>query len=102
MGKRGIISAHDNCSSHKQAMACWNDYTTNLKKHTTVAHRLETVREEAIKTNQHYIKTLAEILLLCAIQEIAVRGHRELAGSKNQGNFLEILKVVADHERKNV
>ena len=25
MGKRGIISAHDKCSSHKQAMACWND-----------------------------------------------------------------------------
>ena len=72
--------------------------STNLKKHTIVAHRLETACEEAIKTNRHYIKTLAEILLLCAKQEIAVRGHRELAGSKNQGNFLEILKVVADHD----
>ena len=98
MGKHGIISAHDKCSSHKQAMACWNEYTTNLKKHTSVAHRLETAREEVIKTNHHYIKTLAEILHLCAKQEIAMRGHRESAESKNQGNFMEILKLVADHD----
>ena len=98
MGKRGIISAQDNCSSHKQAMACWNEYTINLEKHTSVAHRLETAREQVVKTNRHYIKTLIEILLLCAKQEIAVRGHRESAESRNQGNFLEILKLVADHD----
>ena len=40
IGKRGIISAHDKCTSYKQAMACWNEYTNNLKKHTSVAHRL--------------------------------------------------------------
>ena len=58
MGKCGIILAHK-CTSHKQAMACWNEYTTNYKKHTSVAHRLETVHEEVIKTNCQYIKTLA-------------------------------------------
>ena len=98
MGKCGIISAHDNCSSHKQAMACWNEYTINLEKHTSVAHRLETAHEQVVKTNRHYIKTLVEILLLSAKQEIAVRGHRESAESRNQGNFLEILKLVADHD----
>ena len=77
MRKHGIISAHDKCTSHKQDMTCWNEYTTNLKKHTSVAHRLETAREEVIKTNRHYIKTLVEILRLCAKQEIAMRGHRE-------------------------
>ena len=98
MGRLGIVSAHDKCTTHKQAMACWNAYTTNLKKHTSLAHRLETAREEVIKNNRHYIRTLAEILQLCAKQEIAVRGHRESAESKNQGNFLEILKLVADHD----
>ena len=98
MGKGGIITAHDKCSSHKQAMACWNEYTTNIEKHTSVAHRLETAREQVMKTNRHYIKTLAEILRLCAKQEIVVRGHRESAESRNQGNFLEILKLIADHD----
>ena len=93
MGKRGIVLTHDKCSSHKQAMACWNDYTTNLEKHTSVAHRLETAREQVVKTNRHYIKTLAEILRLCAKQEIAVRGHRESGEAQNRGNFLEILKL---------
>ena len=74
MGKRGKCGK---CCSHKQAMACWNDYTTNLEKHTSVAQRLETAREQVVKTNRHYIKTLAEILHLCAKQGIAGRGHRE-------------------------
>ena len=93
-----VLFLHDRCSTHKQAMACWNDYTANIKRHTSVAHRLETAREQVTKANRHYIKTLAEILLLCAKQELAVRGHRELTGSKNQGNFLEVLKLVADHD----
>ena len=32
------------------------------------------------------------------IHIIAVRGHRELAESRNQGNFLEIVKLAADHD----
>ena len=63
-----------------------------------MAHRQETAREQVVKTNRHYINTLADIQRLCAQQEIAVRGHRESAESKNQGNFLEILKLVADHD----
>ena len=42
--------------------------------------------------------TLVEILHLCAKQEIAVRGRRESAESRNQGKILEILKLVADHD----
>ena len=97
MGKHGIITAHE-CSSHKRAMACWNEYTTNIEKHTSVAHRLETAREQVTKTNRHYIKTLAEILRLCAKQEIAVKGHRESAESRNEGNFLDMLKLIVDHD----
>ena len=45
------------------------------------------------------MKTIAEVLLLCSQQEIAFRGHRESSDSLNRGNFLEILGVVARHDK---
>ena len=37
-------------------------------------------------------------LLLCAQQEIALRGHREGSSAVNKGNFLVILYLVASHD----
>ena len=59
---------------------------------------LNSARKKAILSNRHYIKSLAEILLLCAKQEIAIRGHRESADSLNQGNFMEILRLLGKHD----
>ena len=36
--------------------------------------------------------------MLCALQEIGLRGHRECADASNRGNFLEILALVASHD----
>ena len=66
IGKKGVISAHDSCSTHKQAMSSWNEYTLNSERHTSVAHRLDSARAQVIKSNRHYIKTIAEVILLCA------------------------------------
>ena len=45
------------------------------------------------------MKTVAEIILLCAQQDIGVGGHREFQSSLNRGHFLEILHLVANHDR---
>ena len=41
---------------------------------------------------------MAEVILLCAQQDIGLRGHRESQSSLNRGNFLEILSLVASHD----
>ena len=38
------------------------------------------------------------MILLCAKQDLALRGHREGPNSDNRGNVLEILNVVAKHD----
>ena len=98
IGKKGVISVHDTCSTHKQAMSSWNEYTLNSERHTSIANRLDSARAQLVKSNHHYIKTIAEVILLCAKQELALRGHRESAKSQNRGNFLEILSLVARHD----
>lgn len=41
---------------------------------------------------------MAEVILLCAQQDIGLRGHRESQSSLNRGNFLEILSLVASQD----
>lgn len=42
--------------------------------------------------------TIAEVLLYCAFQKIALRGHREGEGSRNRGNVLELLQLISIHD----
>ena len=72
-----FISAHAKCETHKRAITCWNDYTINTQGQTTVVHRLSSAHKQLVETNRHYIRTVAEVLLLCAKQDLALCGHRE-------------------------
>ena len=57
------------------------------------------IRKGRIEDNRHYLKTVIETILLCARQNIGLRGHRETVRSSNKGNFLEILNVIARHDK---
>ena len=97
-GKSGILSVHDRCASHRRAMESWSQYKLNTQLGSSISDRMESSHSEVVSTNRHYVKTLIEVLLLCAHQEIALRGHRESVDSANRGNFLEILHVLASHD----
>ena len=44
---------------------------------------------------------MAEVILLCALQGIALRGHREESNDTvfNRGNFLKIIHLVGRHDK---
>ena len=97
-GKKGSLAVHDTCSSHRQAVVAWDMYIKTANTGLTVADQLGNQRAELVRKNRHYIKSIVEVLMLCARQDIALRGHRESVESANRGNFLEILKLVARHD----
>ncbi len=98
MGQRGIISKHDISTLHKAAMANWNSYVIINERGTAIANQLQNSRQELVKSNQHCIKSLCDIIVFCAKQDLPLRGHRESDDSSNKGNFLEMLNVVAKHD----
>ena len=51
--------------------------------------------------NRHLIRSVAEVILLCAMQGIALRGHREESSdaANTRGNFLEIIHLVGRHDK---
>lgn len=93
-----MLSKHDSSCAHRKSVIAWNQYKINSQRKTSISDRLEMCRAEHVEQNWHYVKTLAEIILLCSHQEIALRGHREGEDSINRGNFLEILNLVATHD----
>jgi len=79
-------------------MQAWSQYKLNAKHHVSIAQRMDSSRMQIISDNRHYLKALVRVLLLCALQEIGLRGHRECTDASNRGNFLEILALVASHD----
>ena len=96
-GQKGILINHNNSLSHKQALVAWEQFKTTQDR-GSVAEQLGSNRAQQIRKNRHYIKSIAEILLLCSKQEISFRGHDESENSLNKGNFLEILGLLAKHD----
>ena len=94
---REFFSAITSEISHKQAVVAWEQFKATSKT-GSFAEQLGSHRAEQIKKNRHYIKTVAEVLLIYSRQEIFFRGHDEFSESLNKGNFKEILSLVAEHD----
>nr|XP_054592247.1 zinc finger MYM-type protein 1 [Nothobranchius furzeri] len=79
-------------------MFAWKQHEMTTQTKSCMTESFNTEREKKIKENQTYIKTIAEVLLLTATQNISQRGHRESEDSGNRGNFLAILEEIAKHD----
>ena len=97
MRKAGF-SVHAKSERHKCAMIAWRDYQSAVKNDATLADILNKEHTKQVQENRAYIKTIGEVLLLTATQNIAQRGHDESEESNNKGNFREILSTVANHD----
>ena len=73
-GKEGILQKHAKCSSHIHAMSAWHTYTINKERGTSVSNSLDSLRTQQIHKNRHYLKSIIEVILLCARIEIALGG----------------------------
>ena len=97
-GKDGILTQHEHSPVHCGAMEAWMQYKLNVIHHTSIGERMNSERSQVILNNRHYLKNIIEVILVCAKQEIGLRGHRESEDDLNRGNFLEILSLVAAHD----
>jgi hypothetical protein len=97
-GMTGRLVRHTQSQRHVHASAAWIDFKHNQQSHTSIASALSMQRQEQVQHNRHYLKTIIEVLLYCAFQEIALRGHRESESSRNRGNFMELLHIISNHD----
>jgi hypothetical protein len=55
---------------------------------------------EQIQNNRLHVKTSIDVVWWLAFQGCAFRGHDETPDSKNWGNFLEMIKILASYNEK--
>ncbi|XP_034064839.1 zinc finger MYM-type protein 1-like isoform X2 [Gymnodraco acuticeps] len=97
--KEGGFAIHAKSERHTHAMIAWKDYQRAVTSNETLANVLNKEHNKVVQENREYIKTIAEVLLLTATQNIAQRGHNESADSDNKGNFMTILETIANHDK---
>ena len=80
------------------AMYAWNQHKKAIDSNSSMLDVINEDRKKKVEENCTYIKTIADVFLLTATQNIAQRGHRESDDSNNRGNFLTILEEIAKHD----
>lgn len=78
-------------------MAGWGAYRDEQRSGENVYTSLSKANKNEIERNRKRVKNAIDIIILCAKQGIALRGHRESESSDNRGNFLEIYSLLAKH-----
>lgn len=89
---------HEKSDGHVNAMFAWGENKKAALTDSSIRDALNEAYKQQVLENRKYIKTVAEVLLLTATQNIAQRGHREGEEADNRGNFLEILEMIAKHD----
>ena len=85
------FSVHINSDCHKAAMIAWTDYKRMESASTSITQMVSEAQQRTIEENRCYIKTVGEILLLAAKQDIAHTRHKENEESINRGNSLKFV-----------
>ena len=97
MYKDGGFKWHEHSEGHVNAMFAWSEYKKNIVKDSSIREALDKAYKKKVDENRMYIKTIAEVLQLTAMQNVAQRGHVENDGSQNKGNFIEMMELISKH-----
>ncbi|KAD4981786.1 hypothetical protein E3N88_18457 [Mikania micrantha] len=96
-GKNCAFLNHIDSSQHRNAVT----YSENLLNQAThIGNVFEKQSQEQISKNRLRLKTSIDVVRWLTYQACALRGHDESTNSKNRGNFLEMLKILASYNNE--
>ncbi|XP_057247404.1 uncharacterized protein LOC104884624 [Beta vulgaris subsp. vulgaris] len=83
-------------SAHGYSVQCWENIQKTKGHIDTV---FENLTPKQIADNRLRLSASINVVKWLTFQKCAFRGHVENADSKNQGNFLEMLKLIASYNK---
>ena len=99
---QSATETHQQSLYHQEAMQLADNFSMSIEKPelTTVTVLIDKTKVANIERNRTILKAVAEAILLCGRQCIALRGDNESLkedNSGNIGNFLSILKLISKY-----
>ena len=99
---REWVETHERSGAHQEAEKAYLMTKFHLSQDSTVIAELLKSEREQVEKNRRILHRLEDTTLFLARQGLAFRGHREYAGlgapDSNEGNFLELLKLLAHYD----
>lgn len=91
---------HERAQYHQEALCLADDFAQKVKNpETSVVALIDKRRAANIEQNRSILKCIAEAVLFCGKQCIALRGDSESINTPgNPGNFLSLLKLIANYD----
>ena len=84
----------DPCSPHNIVVSACQDL---LNQNCHIRNVLEVQSSDQIMKNRLRLKTSIDTIRFLSLQACAFRGHDESTESRNQANFLEMIKLIASY-----
>ena len=69
-GKKGALACHASSHVHKACMLSSEQFKLSLARGSAIGERLDNESKRLISRNCHYVRSLAEIILVCAQQDL--------------------------------
>ena len=103
------FKTHEASEPHITASLKWCNFQESVRSGSIIA-TMQAISRQEILDNRHFIKTVSQVVVLCSVQDLGLRGYREgrltgnsseldfSCGDRNRGNFLEILSSYAVHD----
>ncbi|TVU22346.1 hypothetical protein EJB05_32035, partial [Eragrostis curvula] len=97
-GKECAFLSHmgsDSNSAHSYNVTCYNNLKNQLGH---IDNMVEQRTSLEVKRNRLRLRVSIDTIRWLAFQACAFRGHDESENSRNQGNFLEMVKLLAEYD----
>ena len=88
---------HENSKIHKQCFDKWKELALSLELHQTIDKKMQDLMDKEKNKWREILRSVVEVIKFLCKHNLPLRGHREDSNSRNQGNFLETLKLLAKY-----
>ena len=91
------ISSHENSKVHKQCFDKWNELALRLQVHQTIDREMQNLMNKEKNRWREILQSVIAVIKFLSKRNLPFRGYREDSNSRNQGNFLETLKILSNY-----
>ena len=108
MGKDGDYETHQRSNAHKTCRMRAAEFLNRTRSDGAtcdmdIRNLVDRARQATAEANRQTLKTIIDVVLTCARQNIALRGHRDDGGlneqepPENDGNFRSLIRLMLRH-----
>lgn len=97
------VEEHESGASHNRLFLKWKELEFGLASGSVIDQREQRLLQQEVKKWREVFSRILDIIKYLAKQNMAFRGHRESvhqlnSSGENQGNFLELVKMMSKYD----